>query len=622
MDQARGGLLTGLKPAPWMFGWVLGAIVLVATFGADAINQTFTEPDSAMRLVEVRDFLSGQGWYDTTQYRLAPPGGVVMHWARWIDAGIAAPIAILSPLLGREGAEVAVAFIWPLGWLAAFVFLMTRIASELASEKDVRQRVEFAAAIVAALAFPALDRFAPGAFDHHNVVLVLIAGALLSLLRMRERPVLGAVAGGLMGLAMATAAEALPFLAIAALGAGLLWVFRPADYGRGLFWFGVGVGCASLISFVVLVDPAQWSVPRCDAMSTSFLWIGLATSATAMVLGRAMPAELTATIALRLGCAGVVGAVAGAGLALLAPACLGGAYGDIGPEMKSLWMAQISEARPLHQLLSDNLAMFFAMSGAAISGLGFAAFMMVRSRTSPEVWIAAWFLLGAVVMTFWQIRGATFATALAVPFAAVAVVRAQAAYRRGPTPKALLSFAGVAIISSAAAWAVIGQQVQRIVTPPAALSDFAMREADAQQCFDSNALSRLDNEPAGLVLNQFAIGSGVLAASRHSVLAAPYHRNADGTLAAINAFRSSPEAAKKIVDRSGATLVLVCEGLPEAKFYMEHPSSEGVNGEGTLAYALKAGQAPDWLERVEIGDSQLQLYRVRTPEPPELRGRF
>ena len=29
--------------------------------------------DDAMRLVEVRDFLAGQGWFDLTQYRLGPP---------------------------------------------------------------------------------------------------------------------------------------------------------------------------------------------------------------------------------------------------------------------------------------------------------------------------------------------------------------------------------------------------------------------------------------------------------------------------------------------------------------------------------------------------------------------
>jgi hypothetical protein len=47
--------------------------------------------DDAMRLVQVRDLLAGQNWFDPVQHRLAPPDGVIMHWSRLIDL----PIAIL-----------------------------------------------------------------------------------------------------------------------------------------------------------------------------------------------------------------------------------------------------------------------------------------------------------------------------------------------------------------------------------------------------------------------------------------------------------------------------------------------------------------------------------------------
>ena len=68
--------------------------VTVATYlldrpGADQDLST----DDAMRLVQVRDLLAGQGWFDLTQYRLNPPDGVAMHWSRLIDL----PIAILHP---------------------------------------------------------------------------------------------------------------------------------------------------------------------------------------------------------------------------------------------------------------------------------------------------------------------------------------------------------------------------------------------------------------------------------------------------------------------------------------------------------------------------------------------
>ena len=44
----------------WLFGWAIAAIALIVGAGMAAINQDFSEPDNAMRLVRVRDMLAGQ----------------------------------------------------------------------------------------------------------------------------------------------------------------------------------------------------------------------------------------------------------------------------------------------------------------------------------------------------------------------------------------------------------------------------------------------------------------------------------------------------------------------------------------------------------------------------------
>ena len=59
--------------------------------------------DDAMRLVEVRDLLAGQGWFDLTQYRLSPPGGVAMHWSRLVDV----PLAVADPRRRNRAADRA-----------------------------------------------------------------------------------------------------------------------------------------------------------------------------------------------------------------------------------------------------------------------------------------------------------------------------------------------------------------------------------------------------------------------------------------------------------------------------------------------------------------------------------
>ncbi len=50
---------------------------------------TFADSDDAMQLVEVRNFLAGQNWFDLNVARLDPPQGVFMHWSRFIDAPLA-----------------------------------------------------------------------------------------------------------------------------------------------------------------------------------------------------------------------------------------------------------------------------------------------------------------------------------------------------------------------------------------------------------------------------------------------------------------------------------------------------------------------------------------------------
>ena len=93
----------GLKLAPLVL--IAWAAVTVSGLLGGAPTFTQMETDDYMRLVEVRDLLAGQGWFDLTQYRLDPPAGVVMHWSRVVDLPIAFLIQILTPIVGRADAE-------------------------------------------------------------------------------------------------------------------------------------------------------------------------------------------------------------------------------------------------------------------------------------------------------------------------------------------------------------------------------------------------------------------------------------------------------------------------------------------------------------------------------------
>src|SRR5919197_3061771 len=68
--------------------WALAVAQLMAEYWP-MTAQTMHDADDALRLVQVRSFLAGQGWFDLHEARLAPPLGYDSHWSRLIDAGLA-----------------------------------------------------------------------------------------------------------------------------------------------------------------------------------------------------------------------------------------------------------------------------------------------------------------------------------------------------------------------------------------------------------------------------------------------------------------------------------------------------------------------------------------------------
>jgi hypothetical protein len=110
---------------------VVWAATVIASMVGRGLGQDLST-DDAMRLVEVRDFLAGQGWFDLTQYRLSPPDGVATHWSRLIDVPLAALIRAGEILAPSALAERVAVIIWPAGLLLLYLAGVARLAHVLA----------------------------------------------------------------------------------------------------------------------------------------------------------------------------------------------------------------------------------------------------------------------------------------------------------------------------------------------------------------------------------------------------------------------------------------------------------------------------------------------------------
>lgn len=108
-----------------------------------------------MRLVQVRDLLQGQGWFDVFLHRMNAPYGLAMHWSRLVDG----PLALLV-LVSERFAVTA----WPLFLLGCVLLLLARIAFALGGRAAM-----ITVLLLTLLCTEAYGAFAPGNIDHHGL---------------------------------------------------------------------------------------------------------------------------------------------------------------------------------------------------------------------------------------------------------------------------------------------------------------------------------------------------------------------------------------------------------------------------------------------------------------------
>jgi len=201
LKQRLGANPNVLLPVLWLTAAV--AIGLPAIRGGvfDAMST-----DDAMRLVQVRDWIGGQGWFDLLQYRLDPPGAS-MHWSRVVDVPLAALILLLRSLIGTHGAETVTLVVWPALMLAAALVLVAAIARQMSNGVA---NAQITAVVLAVLAAPALIHFRPGAIDHHNAQIVLLLALVLLTSQIEQSAVKAALGGLVASLSLAIGVEMLP----------------------------------------------------------------------------------------------------------------------------------------------------------------------------------------------------------------------------------------------------------------------------------------------------------------------------------------------------------------------------------------------------------------------------
>lgn len=588
----------------WRRDFVLAlAATLIATAcslagGLRTLVRADGDNDSLLRLVEVRDLISGQGWFDLTQYRMGPDGGFVMHWSRLIDAPIAG-IILLAKALGSNtpAAEMAAKIAWPTLLFCLALFFTIRTAKRFGGEAS-----GLPATVLGAAALYFIGVFRPGALDHHNAQITLTVAGLCLLLAAPARRGAALAAGAAIALTLAVGMETAPYVAAIGLGVAGLLAFGGAGERPVARDFGLGFAAVSAIVFLATVPPSGWAWPACDAFSVvqfalaAIGGVGLAAIASVDAANR--------TLIRRIAALALLGAFAAAATWHFFPQCLAAPYAGVDPRLKELWLDNVDEAQSLLQLLGESPGTVAARYATPLVALVLLGLRLRRGAWRREDWLVFVMLLSAFLVGAWQVRGTTFAIVFAVvPLAAwVGIWRGRAG--AGSPAGMQLRMALVWLVSLNASWIVMASAASGAANTLSSTVDRQSASDDGDECDAAADFAQLANLSKTTVLAVSNLGTSILAYSPHRALAGPYHRNIAGNLAVLDAFTGPIDAAQQVVKDRHVGLIAVCHADAEQRLLV------GKAPAGLLA-ELVAGEPPAWLEPVGTGTESLRLYRVR-----------
>ena len=577
-------------------GWAVVAVLALLRDWPAIASLHFADPDDALRMVQVRDLLAGQGWFDLHQYRIAPPHGTVMHWSRLVDAPIAAVIMLLRPLLGAARAELAAVAIVPLLTLLAAQLCLARLVA-----RQLDPRLVLIATLLMLLMLPAMLQFEPPRIDHHAWQIVAVVAALNALLAKTPRGA-ALIAGLGLAFGLAVSLELLPFAGLFGALFALRWWRDPAGW-RWLVWYldALVLGSAALfLGTRGLGDLTNY----CDTVSPAYL-AGLGVIALG-VHGLALRAAIPrALLVAGLGLAAVAGAVL---FLWLAPGCSTGPFARLDPLVRHFWYDNVKEGMPVWR---QDWSVLLQMTVPPLAGLG-AAIVLAR-RESGRFWQEfALMLGGAILIALAVSRFSSVSSAMAiVPL--VWLVRRFAqllSERRSLVQKLFLGVLLTAVLLPGLLLDIASRSYDKInpPAPPVASAQAPTAEVNGA-CSQPGSLTALARQPQGNIMAQLDFGPFILLHTPHMVLATPHHRAAPAMHDSIAAFLAAPNAAQILIERRHVDYVLICPDLVETQMYQDRAPAG-------LAAQLLAGHRVTWLEPVDLGPAggTMRLWRVK-PQP-------
>lgn len=586
--------------------WLLTSLLFLFVARDAIADWKMGDPDDQLRLVQVRDWLAGQSWWDITQYRMNPPEGGPMHWSRLVDIPIAGMIVLLRLFMSPALAEQ---------WACAIVPILTYGCVLWAFAATARRQFGAPAAFLAAATLftilPATTQLLPMRIDHHGWQLFCFFLASWGLFDPKRSSQSAIIIGLALALWVEISIEGLPFAVIFAGVLGLRWLFPAFDGAasrQASSQFPIALATLATGSgFLYLITEGMGQVQNhCDGLSPFHI---VAFSIVAGIIGGASlfahisgkllnlwARSLTGVLALTLGVALVFAT---------APQCAGDAFANLDPLVRQYWFNRTAEGLPLWAVgLEAALPTLIAL-GFGMIGILWLLWRPDSANRSDRIAMALLFigcaLVGSLVSRT-MVYALCLATIMLAPLALALFDTANESH--GLAKRMLLRVAAVILLFPI----IIGQNVtsrimagQAVHDPKIAAEEMSFEKL-ARACQKPRAAALLNQLPSAQLMVGLDTSPAVLQFTHHKVVATGHHRNHRAMADVIRSFIGTEAQAKDILKRRNVRYLVTCEGSFELRVYRQ----DAPDG---FWSRLRSGATPGWLVRQpDIGP--FHIWRV------------
>jgi hypothetical protein len=547
--------------------------------------------DSNMRLAQVRDWMSGQDWFDLTLRRFGYGGGTPMHWTRVADLGPAALLWLLSQFLNPTQSDMALTVIYPL-----LLLIPLGVSTMWAIRRMVPTHPNVEIAIIACVLIIQVEslwfNFMPGNIDHHNlqiIAFIIFLGACCGQRDFRS----GALAGFCAVIGIIIGPDAAPGVIAAIAALGLLWLFDPAREGRFLAGLGIGTLVSTLLGGAIFM-PRPLSATWCDSWTLplgtiftglgAFLWL-------ASILGN--------RIKNRFVLAGVAAVIGVGFLALMLkqfPSCTNPLPLDH-PMLQRYWMSLMWENLPFWEIYKVSPLILASYAPLLLCILAFGVAIWKKWLLWVPTLPALAGLLATLTVAGLYTRGIPMAAAAGI--ALLGAVLAQALSQAENSTRRILAW----LLTAPFVSVLIASTTLGLVAPKATAQAAAGRNPEVPFCMGKAEIAKINALPPGKIISPFGMTEYLMRYTKMQVMFAGYHRAYKENLEIMNWLIATPDVAKLAFAKHDIRYFSACTlSIQLPLMAKDHPGS-------FIAQAISS-RPPSWLTPVVPLQDGGTLFRI------------